>query len=137
LDHIRIDIEQSFRPPESLEIFFDYDEPANTTSLYFKFSLYPDGQSMHQENGRIKLSDAQYQRVVELIKKIKIGVFPFDDSLGLDGATTRVGMIQGNHKIQLEWWEEAPKEWKPIEKLVKMLREMAKEASSQGRGQIG
>ncbi len=133
MEHIRIDIEPSFRPPESFEIFFDHDEPAKAPSLHFKFSMCPDSQSMHQENGRIKLSDAKYQKVVELLKKIKIGVFP-DYAMGLDGTTTKVVMLQGMNKIQLEWWSEAPNEWKPMEKLVMMLRGMAKEVSDRSGG---
>ena len=72
-------------------------------------------------NGQALLSETQVEAIDALIRKARCGPLPQPDTIGLDGETVTVTIKQGQNRLELEYWE-APKPWKPIEKLVEIVR---------------
>jgi hypothetical protein len=103
-------------------------EAAGSRGVYLAFHLntnHEDIYSGHVE-GKVLLSAPQCLVIEELIKSVKIGILP-EFASGLDGTTTTITIEHGSNSIQLKWWQNAPKEWKAVEKLVEHLRGLARE----------
>lgn len=75
--------------------------------------------------GQVLLSQPQVETIDGLLQKVRVGPVPMGWP-GLDGETTTITIRQGQNSVELEYWE-APKPWKPLEKLVEMLRECVRD----------
>ena len=83
-------------------------------------------------SGRVQLSQEQVEALFALLAKVRIGPILTEPTIGLDGETTTVTISQGQNKVELEYWA-APKAWKPLEKSVEMVRELAERAIAKER----
>lgn len=80
-------------------------------------------------SGQAQLSQEQVEAIASLLKRVRIG-YVLPSLTGLDGETTTVTIRDGQNRVELEYWD-APKPWKPLEKLVEMVRELAKLADEE------
>lgn len=74
-------------------------------------------------SGQVHLSQEQIEAIASLLKRVRVGYF-LPSMMGLDGETTMVTIRDGQNRVELEYWD-APKPWKPLEKLVEMVRGLA------------
>ena len=130
LDYLIIDIRPSFRPAERFGLAPVSEDGAGHAQYLLKYECNTGESSQERLEGQVHLSQAQAEALSALCAKIKIGLVPYDVIMGLDGTTTKVTFVQGMNQIQVKWWEDAPKPWKPVEKLVEMLRQIVEEAEA-------
>ena len=83
-----------------------------------------EGPNYGWSSGQVQLSPEQVEAIYSLLQKVRIGPIPTEPTVGLDGETTTITVRRGHNRVELEFWD-APKPWKPIEKLVEMVRELA------------
>lgn len=81
-------------------------------------------------NGQVQLPLEQVEAIYSLINKVRVGPVPLGLP-GLDGETTTVTIREGQNRVELEYWD-APKPWKPLEKLVEMVSELVAKAEKEG-----
>ena len=76
-------------------------------------------------SGQVQLSQEQVEAINSLLHRVRVGPVP-PGLPGLDGETTTVTISEGKNRVELEYWD-APKPWKPLEKLVKIVKQIASE----------
>jgi hypothetical protein len=128
LDYLIIDVRPSFRPAERFGLAPIGEDGAGHPQYLLKYECNTGESSQERSEGQVHLSQAQAEAMSALCAKINIGLVPYDGIMGLDGTTTKVTFVQGMNRIQVEWWQDAPKPWRPVEKLVEMLRQIAERA---------
>ena len=90
-----------------------------------------DGPTYDMARGQVLLPQLQVEAVNGLLRRVKVGPVPAGP-IGLDGETTIVTIREGQNRVALEYWD-APKPWKPLAKLVEMMRELAEKAIAKER----
>ena len=123
----------------------DYAGPADGLSILIRASLggeqsfqlagnvltfQSEGPNYGWSSGQVQLSPEQVEAIYSLLQKVRVGPIPTEPTVGLDGETTTITVRRGHNRVELEFWD-APKPWRPIEKLVKMVREAAKLADEE------
>ncbi len=80
--------------------------------------------------GQIQLSPTQAEAIFAIVQETRVGLSPLDDnSVALAGERTTVAIKQGRFRLELEYLSDAPKEWKQVEQLVKLVRQLASGAA--------
>ena len=129
LENLRILISPSFEPEESFQLSSVTDKGTGQ-HLYFVliYECSTETDGFDRAKGKVQLSPAQTNAILALCQNMNIGLFPKDIVVGLDGTTTKVTIAQGMNSIRMEWWEDAPKPWKPVERIIGMLRQIVNDA---------
>jgi hypothetical protein len=128
LEYLIIEIEPPFEPVERLSLAFVEDESTDQFKSILKYDCSVGGNSEVRAEGQVLLSQAQVEAISALWQKMGIGLVPKDNAKGLDGTTTKVTIIQGMNTLKMEWRQDAPEPWKPVERLVEMLWKMVKDS---------
>jgi hypothetical protein len=128
LEYLIIEIEPPFEPVERLSLAFVDDTSTDQFKSILKYDCSIGGNSEVRVEGQVQLSQAQAEAISALWQKMDIGLIPKDNVMGLDGTTTKVTIIQGMNKLKMEWRQNAPEPWKPVERLIEMLWKMVKDA---------
>ena len=129
LENLRILISPSFEPEESFQLSSVTDKGTGQ-HLYFVliYECSTETDGFDRAKGKVQLSQAQADALSAICQNINIGLFPKDIVRGLDGTTTKVTIGQGRKKLEMEWWEDAPEPWKPVERIIGMLRQIVNDA---------
>jgi hypothetical protein len=127
---VRIEIGSSFSAEESYDISEGYDEDSKTKGYYLSFKQSADGNIYTLRKGRIAISEFQFEDILRRCMNISINLAP-EFAVGLDGTKTKVAISLGFNRIELEWWSEIPKQWKPVMKLIEMVKAIARDAEQE------
>ena len=128
LENLRILISPSFEPRESFQLSSVTDKGTGQHLYYvliYECSTEMDG--FDRAKGKVQLSQAQADALSAICQNMNIGLFP-DSAAGCDGTTTKVTITQGWNKLEMEFWPEAPEPWKPVERIIGMLRQIVNDA---------
>jgi hypothetical protein len=127
LESLRIEIDPSFDDEESFSLSGTADKGTGEYQYILGYKCSISGPRMGTVKGQVQLSPAQTKAIFAICQNMNIGLFP-DSAAGCDGTTTKVTITQGWNKLEMEFWPEAPEPWKPVERIIGMLRQIVNDA---------
>lgn len=130
MKQVRIEIWPSFAAEESYDISEDYEEDLKTQRYYVSYKRSGESNKYASRKGRIAISESQFEDILKHCTNISINLAP-EFAVGLDGTKTKVAISLGFNRIELEWWSEIPKQWKPVMKLIEMVKAIARDAEQE------
>ncbi len=130
LEGLMIEIETSFELGERFVLVPVWEKSTRSFTYLLKYERIVGEISDERTQGQVHLSQVQAEAIAAFCLNINIPIIPKDPMMGLDGTTTKVTIIQGMNKAQLQWWQNAPTPWKPVERLIEMIKKIVKDAKS-------
>ena len=67
-----------------------------------------------------EISSLKVKRAFDEFMKTPVSICP-EPVMGLDGTTTTIEIERGLNRVSYTWWEELPKEWKNLRKILKLF----------------
>jgi hypothetical protein len=129
-DYLVVDIHSSFEGDDEYRLTPMRSEGSDTNYLLsYKVSL---GHTYSRTEGQVRLTHIQAEAVSALCQSMNIRFIPKDFVAGLDGVTTTITVVQGLNNLQMRWWSKTPTEWEPVEQLIEMLRQIARNLTPKG-----
>jgi hypothetical protein len=80
-------------------------------------------------NEEISISPLDFKVLIDEIKMCKIPIMPEEFTMGLDGTTYTIRIINGDNCAEFSWWETCPLEWEILGDLAENLIKFCKKKS--------
>jgi len=62
------------------------------------------------------------EAIIKELESSQIGICP-EEVMGCDGTTTEIEIERGFNKVSFTWWQELPKQWKNLSKVIELLNQ--------------